>query len=93
MYQKTEVIGNDTLSYEATVEGRSYENEDYPKLDTIKFNLRGFYTKEDKVITNTIIKREKQRKWHIGVQSGYGYGINSRQFEPYIGIGVSYRLF
>lgn len=93
VYQKTEVIGNDTLTYSAQVTGRSYEDEDYPTLDSISFVLRGFYTKEDKIITNTITKRQKARKWHVGAQAGYGYGFKSKQVQPFIGIGVSYRIY
>lgn len=92
MYQKTEVIGNDTLNYEATIEGRSYENEDYPRLDSIKFNLRGFYTKEDKIITNTIIKREKQRKWHISPSIGVGYGLVNHKPDIYVGVSFGYTI-
>ena len=92
MYQKTEVIGNDTLSYEATVEGRSYENEDYPKLDSIKFNLRGFYTKEDKVITIEKTKRERGLKVGCGLQSGVGYGLINKKPDIYIGFGVQIKF-
>ena len=92
-YSDTLQIGQDTLLYTASLTGRSYEDEDYPKLDSIKLNLRGFYTKEDKIITNTIIKREKQRKWHVGAQAGYGYGITAKKPDIFVGIGVSYRLF
>lgn len=62
-------------------------------MDSIRFNLRGFIIKDKEVITNTITRQEKAKKWAIGLQAGYGYGINSKQFEPFIGIGVSYRLF
>lgn len=82
-----------TLQYETSITGRSYEDEDYPMMDSIKFDLRGFYIKDREVITKTVLKRQKAKKWAIGLQAGYGYGINSEQFEPFIGIGVSYRLF
>ena len=86
-------MGNDTLTYNAHVTGRSYEDEDYPTLDSISFVLRGFYTKEDKIITIEKITQQKTRKWAIGLQVGYGYCFKSKQAEPFIGIGVSYRIF
>ena len=51
--------------------------------------------KTDKVITNTIeitkhIKDKKRVKF--GVQCGYGYGINYKGLEPYIGVGISIGL-
>lgn len=93
LYQKTEVVGNDTLTYSAHVTGRSYEDEDYPTLDSISFVLRGFYTKEDKIITNTITKRQKARKWHVGAQAGYGYGVTTKKPDIFVGIGVSYTIW
>lgn len=93
VYSNTLQMGQDTLLYTASLTGRGYEDEEYPKLDSISFVLRGFYTKEDKVITNTITKRQKARKWHVGLQVGYGYGFSSRQIEPFVGIGVSYTLW
>ena len=45
-----------------------------------------------KIITNTVVKT-KYRRFNISVVGGYGYGINSRTFEPFIGVGVTYNLF
>ena len=42
-------------------------------------------------VTNTIVKRENKR-FGIGVQVGYGIGINSRQFGPYVGVGLTVNL-
>ena len=44
------------------------------------------------IITNTAVKT-KYRRFNISVVGGYGYGINSRTFEPFIGVGVTYNLF
>lgn len=66
------------------------EGDSFPKLDSISFILRGFNVKDKEVITIEKKKRQKGRKWAIGVQGGYGYGFKSRQFEPFVGIGVSY---
>lgn len=36
----------------------------------------------------------KNRKWSVGVQVGYGVTVNKTpQFTPYIGIGLSYKIF
>lgn len=34
--------------------------------------------------------RHPPKRWHIGLQGGYGYGKNG--FEPFVGIGVTYSL-
>lgn len=37
---------------------------------------------------------QQNKKWSIGVQVGYGVTFNNTpQFTPYIGIGLSYKLF
>ena len=83
-------MGNDTLTYNAHVTGRSYEDEDYPTLDSISFVLRGFYTKEDKIITNTITKRQKGFK--VAPNASFGYGVIHGKPDIYVGIGISYNF-
>ena len=45
------------------------------------------------VFRETVIKTIpiKPRKWSIGIQGGYG--MTNKGLSPYIGIGVSYRLY
>ena len=92
-YSDTLQIGQDTLLYTASLTGRSYEDEEYPKLDSISFVLRGYNIKDKEIITNMITRQQKARKWHVGVQSGYGYGITTQKPDIFVGIGVSYTLW
>lgn len=47
---------------------------------------------KSRVITNTRLQYVKKApKWGIGVQAGYGY--NTKELTPYIGIGVNYNIF
>lgn len=71
-------------TYTAYVSG--YE----PRLDSIFVR--------QKVITNTIhetrtIETKKFRRWNVGVIGGYGYGFQSKTFEPFIGVGLTISLF
>lgn len=46
--------------------------------------------------TTTTIVREKTKppdRWQIGITGGVGYGIVSRRVEPFVGVGITYRLF
>jgi len=54
-----------------------------PQLDSIKVY------RQTQVVTNTI--KEKSERWSIGLTTGYGIGKNG--LTPYIGIGITYRLF
>jgi len=96
-------VGGDTIYDTDTIRVRDsipipitqkeYEDTSYhawvsgylPSLDSI-------YVRE-RVLTNTInTTKTLYKKWNIGVQGGYGYGIRSKTFEPYIGIGITYNL-
>lgn len=55
-------------------------------LDTIQVYPIHTYT----TINNTIIK---QKRFNIGIQTGFGYGWFNKKPDVYIGLGVSYRLF
>jgi hypothetical protein len=70
-------------SYTAWVSGYK------PSLDSIHTYNKMVYT--TRTIERTITK--PPRKWGIGINAGYGYGINSKLFEPYIGVGVTYVIF
>ena len=66
----------------------SYMSGINAKQDSLRVEMRT--TKE--TITNTIEVTKyiaKPKKINIGLQGGYGFGLKSKQFEPYIGLGVS----
>lgn len=68
-------VYEDTL-YKAYVSG--YE----PRLDSITIKQRTTY------ITHTI--RDKESRFRIGLQAGYG--LTPKGMMPYFGVGLSYRL-
>lgn len=83
-------------SVELPVEQKVYKDSDYvayvsgvmPSLDSLNI----FRRTEVMTITETITRREKVPRWSVGLQGGYGYGIKSRELEPFVGVGVSYRI-
>lgn len=68
-------VYEDTL-YRAYISG--YE----PNLDSITIKQRTTY------ITHTI--RDKESRFRIGLQAGYG--LTPKGMQPYVGVGLSYRL-
>lgn len=54
------------------------------KLDSIEIQTKAI------TYTKTVTKF---RTWNIGLTGGYGYGFRSKQFEPFIGIGITLNLF
>ena len=78
---------HDSILVEVPIMQRMYADTDYvawvsgfePKLDSIQVFRR-----------ETVI-RTKSRRCGIGVQAGYGIATDG--LSPYIGLGLSYRLF
>lgn len=85
------IVRVDSVSVAIPITQKKYEGDDYkawvsgyePSLDSIDV-----YRK-----TETITIREEQRRWGIGIVGGVGYGITSRKVEPFVGVGVTYRLY
>lgn len=72
--------------------GRSYEQEDYPTLDSIKFHISHKYYNTN---TTTIIEKttpQKRSKWHLQPQATFGYDPINKQWGVILGIGVGYDI-
>ena len=85
-------MGNDTLDYNATITGWSVDGDDYPKLDSIRFDLRGYNVKDKEVITIEKITQQKRKKLHFGPSIGAGYGITNKKPDLYVGVSLTLDL-
>lgn len=91
------IRGADSANVRLPISQRVYRDSNYtawisgykPSLDSIHTYNKMVYT--TRTIERTVTK--PPRKWGIGINAGYGYGINSKLFEPYIGVGVTYVIF
>lgn len=54
------------------------------QLDSIRFKIP--------IVTKTRVI-ENNRKFNIGAVGGVGYGFTSKKIEPFIGIGISFKMF
>lgn len=84
----TQKVFSDDSTYTAFVSGIKYG--DLPKLDSIAVRMREITHTIHETITVT--KEKKRSHFGIGAQAGYGYGLSSGRFEPYIGLGVSFNF-
>ena len=81
---------NDSIKVQIPISQKVYEDTLYrayvsgyePKLDSITIKQRTTY------ITHTI--RDKESRFRIGLQAGYG--LTPKGMMPYFGVGLSYRL-
>ena len=88
-------VAGDTLAAALPIESKVYKDSSYTayisgynaQLDSIYIRSPTTY-----ITTNTerIITRNK--RFNIGVIGGFGLGLKSKSFEPFVGVGVSYSL-
>ena len=92
------ILSHDTVLVDIPIEQKTYHKDSvyHIVISGYEPNLDSIYV-FNKTITNTITKTITKRKYspriNVGIQGGYGYGINSRQFEPYVGIGITWNVF
>lgn len=85
-------MGDDSLLVSVPIGQKRYGDSTYTawvsgyeaKLDSI------FVYPRREVITVTRTER-REKRWGVGVQAGLGFA--GRDVRPYVGVGVSYRLF
>lgn len=87
---------HDTAYVVINREQKYYRGDDYeawvsgyrPRLDSV------WVFPETRYITKEVKVQRKPTRWGIGIQAGYGIGVNSGQVTafPYIGVGISYNL-
>lgn len=86
---------HDSVLVEVPIESKHYNTPEYdawvsgyqPSLDSIRV-----YQKENYITERVVISKPPNR-FTVGLQGGYGYGFKSKQWEPYVGIGVGIRIF
>lgn len=79
--------------YNAYISGRSYQDEDYPKLDSIKFNIKHKYYQTN---TTTIIEKPivyKQKLITTSPSITCGYDPINKNFGVVIGVSVNFNIW
>ena len=56
-----------------------------PQLDSIEVYPRTL------IVRQTALPAAKPRRWSVGVQGGYG--LTPKGLQPYVGVGVGFRIF
>lgn len=64
--------------------------DEYPKLDSISFNIKHKYYHTTTTITKPL--QTKKKVIQPSVQLGIGYGLTKHEFDTYIGVGISINL-
>lgn len=72
-------------TYTAYVSGIAYH--DYPRLDSLRLRRQTAVER----IRETVTIRQRTSRFSIGLQAGYG--LTPAGFQPYIGLGVGFRVW
>ncbi len=82
----------DSVLVEMPIEQKEYQDSTY------KAYISGYDVRLDSIfiygkteIKTFEKKKEKNKRWHIGVSAGYG--ANKQGLSPYVGVGVTYSIF
>ena len=81
--QRTQKVYSDS-AYTAYVSG--YE----ASLDSIFVRQKII---EHSIVETRTVPTKKFRRWNIGLIGGYGYGINSKEWETFVGVGITFSFF
>lgn len=92
--RQPEIIYLHNDSVEIPLSQKKYSDSTYtawvsgyrPSLDSIEVYRRTEIQRE------VVTLRKKAPRWGIGITGGYGYGTRNKGFEPFVGIGVYYRI-
>ena len=86
-YEKSLISGKDTADLKVYVSGIK------PSLDSLEMRLKT-HTEVNTVEITKYVQKKKTFKdrFHLGLQVGYGLGLQSRKFDSYVGFGVSFDL-
>lgn len=88
-------VQHDSVLVEVPITSKHYHAPEYdayvsgylPSLDSINVYQRTEY------ITERVTVSKPPNRFTIGLQGGYGYGFRSKQWEPYVGIGIGIKIF
>jgi len=89
------LLMRDSVLVEVPIESKHYHANEYdawvsgyePSLDSIKVYQKTEY------ITERVTLSKPPNRFTVGIQGGYGYGFKSKQWEPYVGVGIGIRIF
>lgn len=95
---KDKVTNNEKVYIHDTIHNYSFKEKDYDldinavKLDNYKLDI---HTKDTIKYTETVyqtICKPKKNYFTLGLSVGYGYGIKSKDIQPFVGITATYNI-
>ena len=92
-YSKTFTDDNDTIEYKAHISGYDVDNQEYPRLDSIEFNLRRFI-KQTNTTSIQVVKVPRKRQFITTSPSvTLGYDPFNKQWGAMVGLSLNFNVW
>ena len=90
-YSKTITDDNDTITYQAHISGYDVDSQEYPRLDSIEFNLRRFIKQTN---TTQVVKVPQKRQFITTSPSvTLGYDPINKQWGAMVGLSLNFNVW
>ena len=92
-YSKTFTDDNDTITYHAHVSGYDVDGQEYPRLDSIEFNLRRFVTHTNTTSTQVVNVPKKRQFITTSPSITVGYDPINKQWGAMVGVSMNFNVW
>lgn len=92
-YSKTFTDDNDTITYHAHVSGYDVDSSQYPRLDSIEFNLKRFVTQTNTMSTQVVNVPQKRQFITTSPSVTVGYDPFNKQWSAMVGLSVNFNVW
>ena len=81
-----------------SIKNYTFNEQDYDlsidavKLNNYKLNIHAKDTIKYVETVNTVTYKQKKNHFTLGLSVGYGYGIKSKDIQPFVGITATYNI-
>ena len=92
-YSKTITDDNDTITYQAHISGYDVDSQEYPRLDSIEFNLKRFVTHTNRTSTQVVNVPQKQKLLTTSPSITLGYDPLNKQWGAMVGVSLNFNVW
>ena len=92
-YSNTVTNDNDTITYHAHVSGYDVDSQEYPRLDSIEFNLRRFIKQTNTTSTQVVNVPKKRQFITTSPSVTVGYDPFNKQWGAMVGLSVNFNVW
>ena len=92
-YSNTVTNSNDTITYHAHVSGYDVDGQEYPRLDSIGFNLRRFIKQTNTTLTQVVNVPKKRQFITTSPSITLGYDPLNKQWGAMVGLSLNFNVW